>query len=205
MAFHDMWDEEAEGAEEASSQFLLAWTALLMGGVAVGVGSYLMLLPGGPLHPALEAFIATKPTPVAQVASPTLEPTPCFTPPVSPPETLSAFITAIDRGNYQSAWSLLDPTLQQNLYGGQPEAMAAEWGQYGSIELGQVTFVQPSEGEATLLAALTLERPQRAKFNYHLQLNYRPSSCGWLIHEISLQAEGDINGSPSASQTPATE
>lgn len=203
-----MWDEEAEEteqAEEASSQPLLAWAALLMGGVAVGVGSYLMLLPGGALHPALEALTAPPTTAPTEVASPTLEPTPCLTPPVSPPETFSAFIAAIDRGDYQSAWSRLDPTLQQNLYGGEIEALAAEWSRFGSIELGQMTFVQPREGEATLLAGLTLERPQRAQFDYQLQLNYRPSSCAWLIHEISLQAEEDINVSPSPTQAPAIE
>lgn len=206
MAFHDMWGED-EGSEGPSPRSLLKWLALLFGGVVVGTVIFVMLLPGGLLHPTFQAPVQADPSnpPITATSSPTIQPTPCLTQTASPPQTVSDFVAALNRDDWQTGWSLLDPALQQSLYGRDFDAFVNDWTAHGAIGLGQITYSQPSPTEADLVARFELEHPPNAQYQYHLRLVYHPVQCLWLIEDFSLPLDSTPTGSTSPTPTPAPE
>lgn len=201
MAFHDAWEEEPK---RPWLRPLLLWGGLLSAGAALGLIGYLLLSPGGALHPLLlpQPSPSAALTPTVNAAEPGPTATACPAEPPAAHIALSSFVQELNRDQIQQAWARLSPSLQQSLYAGNVAPFEQDWGTRGQIQLGHITLTHPAEGRALLLANLTFERPQRTSFEYNVKLRYASASCRWLIEEMALPTPSEATATVPASPTP---
>lgn len=202
MAFHEAWDEDPK---RTWLRPLLLWGGPLSAGAALGLIGYLLLSPGGALHPLLlpqPSPSAAPTTTVNAAAEPGPTATACPAEPPAAHTALTSFVQELNRDKIQQAWARLSLSLQQSLYAGNVAAFERDWGTRGQIQLGHITLTHPAEGQALLLANLTFERPQRSSFEYNVRLRYASANCRWLIEELSLPTPSEPTATFPPSPTP---
>jgi hypothetical protein len=194
FTFHEPWEPDEEEETQPNS---IWWFGLAFAGLLLGFIIYLVLVPlGGAAKLARTAAATGSPIPVSDVAltTPTVQtpPTAC-TPAEQPNSSLAQFITAIDQGDFETAWQLTHPRHRQQAYDGTLDQFIDNWQLWGRLSLGQTTYSLPQEGQAIALAQLTYGTNPSQQVDVRLAFEYSPADCRWLITQINPLRPVDSN------------
>jgi hypothetical protein len=188
MAFQDSWGDETEEKERPP---IFPWVVVMAGGLLLGSLCFLMVLPGGPLSPVIEA--ALRPTQTESTtpnaATPQVTSTACTTPASDPPSTVKAFVERLNANDYRAAWSQLDPAYQQSQYQNSAGSFTEDWANHGRIDLGQMTYRTPDDSSVILLADLTFEDGNRTTMRLQFQIGASLDRCDWVIQRVDFPGE----------------
>lgn len=185
FAFHEPWDSDEEKPDRS---FPWLWLGIGAGGLALGLFIFLLLGPLGGAAQLMSAarVPATSPVPTSTLAviqeSAQQLATECV--PTSPNATLTAFVQAINRSDFEGAWELTGVNHRQQAYGGALSQFTLTWAKWRNLSLGQTTITLPQEDQAVALAQLGYGESAGQTVELRVRMNFYPEHCAWRIENV---------------------